>query len=180
MKILYFIVGLSLIFSTSAEARRKKKKESRVSLIVSARYYADILQRAETDPLIIGPDASVNLEIKAHKIFSFILTGGQAFDQSRLFYGAGLRINLPGFFMFGGSLFELTLEKRRTKVVTYTSYTALVTELPGQDFRLIANRYSLGVDVSLGSSVFLNLEPSLYSHGGNQFISAGVGLGIEF
>ena len=173
----FLISTLVLTFSLSSQARRTGY--SYVSLVSQAHYYHDLLQEDGPD-LEINPDVSLNLEIRTYRVFSILLTGGTAFDSSRVFYGFGFRADLPGFFMFGGNINDLIHRKRRKGVTTYFSASALLTEMPGEPKAIVAGRYALGMDIDLNHTFFINIEPSLYSHGGNQFLSLGAGLGIEF
>lgn len=183
MRYILVFVLMSSMFTDVAEARRRRRRRAKPSVFsvsTQFRYYNDILQREGNVPLELGPDLSLNFEFKVHRIFSILLIGGQSLDQFRTFAGAGLRVNLPGVFFFGGNLAEIALQKRRKGLLTYTSFTALVNDVQNQDLNIVANRYALGMDISLNPTVFLNIEPSLYSFGGNQFFSAALGLGMEF
>lgn len=142
--------------------------------------YSDIVKRPGSDMAELPADVSMNLDIRLFRIVNFILHAGQSFDGIRTYSGAGLRLDLPGFFMLGGTTRDLVHRSKRRGVNTSVYWKVHIVEIKGAAQPLVGNKMGFAADTFLSKSLFLTFDLGLYSDDGNQFISPSAGIGYEF
>ena len=175
----YFILALiltSLIPSVGYSARRSKY----FALYSQYHSYTDLVNNSDNPKKELSPDYSINLDIRLIRIFILTIHGGQSFDSQRTFSGLGFKVDLPGFFMFGGDINDLIRRKKRKGINTSIHWKTYILNDSNQGDRYVGNRLSFSADMKLTNTLFLNLDLGLYSHRGDQFLSPSLGLGFEF
>lgn len=170
------ILSLSLLLTSLAQANSGKY----FALYGQYNSYNDLTSSSDAEKKYLSADYSLNLDVRLYRIFILTLHGGQAIDGVRSFYGAGFKVDLPGFFMIGGHIYDLIRSQKRRTVNTAIGWKNYIIQEENLERHTVGDRFSLIIDVSLSESMFLNLDLGLYSHKGDQFLSPSFGLGIEF
>lgn len=127
-----------------------------------------------------------------HSIFNFLITGAQWSDpdsnDDNMFQnkisavGAGLGVDLPGFFFVGAK----AINRKRTKNYPINTslffQTLLVTSKPvagGADSRTVSTRYGFGIDFFLFNPVaYFTIRGGAFNYLSDlhAFYSAGIGV----
>ena len=177
MKIFYPVLILVFLFPSLGHSARRSKY---FALYGQYNSYSDLVNNSSNEKKELSSDYSLNLDIRLIRIFIITLHGGQSFDGERTFSGLGFKVDLPGFFMFGGNINDLIRRKKRKGINTSIHWKTYVISDANQGDRYIGNRVSFSADMKLTDSMFMNLDLGLYSHKGDQFLSPTLGLGFEF
>ena len=172
---LFFIILIQLVGLDCWAGRGKY-----FSIYPQYHHYTDIVNNSGNEFKELEGDIAINLEIRLVRIFSMTLVAGSTASGSRTYSGLGFKTDLPGFFLLGGKINDLIHKKRRRGINTYFAWTNHIVQEEGQGDRFVGNRFSLGADVFVSKSVFLNMELGLYSLRGDQFLSPTLGFGVEF
>ena len=165
------------IISVDAYAGRRSKY---FSVYGQYHFYSDLVNNSDNATKQLESDYSFNIDLRVYRIFILSASVGQAKDGSRKFSGIGFKADLPGFFVLGGNVNDLIRRKKRKGLNTYMHWRTYIIQEEGQGDRSVSDRFALGADIQLYNSVFLNLELGLYSHKGDQFLSPGLGMAVEF
>ncbi|MCB0378625.1 MAG: hypothetical protein KDD33_09050 [Bdellovibrionales bacterium] len=170
------IACMVFIFSLPSMAGRRAKYFAVYSQYTS---FSDLLTDSSNNRKYLSAENSLNFDIRLMRIFVLNLHGGQAVDNQRRFSGAGIKVDLPGFFMLGGSINDLIHRRKRKPINTSFGYKSFIVQQQGQGDRYASGRFILATDIMLGS-FFINLELGLYNQRGDQYLSTAAGLGVEF
>ena len=177
MRALCIVIFLLLLIPLKGHASKRSKW---FSLYTQYHSYTDLRNNSGNEFKTLSPDFSLNLDIRLVRIFILTLHGGQSFDSQRTHSGIGLKVDLPGFFMIGGSINDLIRRKKRKGINTSIHWKTYIFQNVGQGDRYVGNRFSFSADMKLTKALFLNLDLGLFSNRGDQYLSPTAGLGIEF
>lgn len=177
------ILGVS-VFTTLAHARYVKPKSFFVTGLITQ--LNDVGSTASSGQQFVESVNQVEIGVRAMNIFCLSLIGQQASegsDQTLAGYGAGLRVDLPGFFLIGATDSQL---RRRAKAYPVNS-SIFMQSISTQykqgtaETKTIASRYGISVEIfPFQTLMYLSLEAGLYNFEGNSFANSGVGLGLQF
>lgn len=113
-----------------------------------------------------------------------MLIGGQSIDSDRDEYGAGLRIDLPGFLILGPSFREFARSSKLYPVNTsiYLQSTRAVAKEDGiVQSNGVATEYGLSVDIFLFNKyIYLTGNIGIHSYVGDIYTVTSGGLGFDF
>jgi hypothetical protein len=153
-------------------------KYRRVSLDVQYMTFNDIVESPGNEILELDSVLNANLNLRLHRIFSFVLSHGEASSWS--YNGAGFRIDLPGVFFLDGSANDFVRKGKRRNWNSYMQFTKLMATADGLEDSFVCDKMGFGLDAFVAGGLYLNAEVNLFSYQGNQFFSPVVGLGFEF
>ena len=179
MWLCFIMVGLFLPGTGEAASRRKS------ILNVNSHYtsYTD-LKLSGGEEVLIEPALAVELDFRVSGPFSLILGGSQAVDSLRTDYGLGIRVDVPGFFLLGGSPRDLRRAMKNYPVNTSIYYISSVTTIKAAntpDVRSVTGTYGFTIDIFLFNKVaYWTNHVSVYTLQGNSFLALGSGLGAQF
>ncbi|MBT4763102.1 MAG: hypothetical protein HOO06_15525 [Bdellovibrionaceae bacterium] len=188
MKLLFS--GLFLFYSFS----QALAKEDKVAISLSSLYttYNDITisnaatSTSGTDAIVLEPTVDVEVGLRMFGPYNFILGVGQSIDQLRSSFGAGIRVDLPGFFFFGSQASDLGKHKRKYPVNTSGFFISSLTTIKAASTATtstaaVSNRWGISMEIFLFNRLtYLITQISFYSVQGNSYTSPIVGLGVNF
>lgn len=183
LRILIFVA--MCVFTTHANARYLYPKSFFVTGL--ATQLNDVGTSASSAESHAFPKNITQVEagVRAMNIFCLSLIGQKGEENANDIqgYGLGLRVDLPGFFLIGG-----TDQHFRRRAKGYPFNTSLFMQsiktryMQGAaETNTITSRYGLTVEVfPFQTMVYITLEAGIYNFAGNSFANSGVGLGLQF
>lgn len=150
----------------------------RVSVDVQYSTFNDILNSPGNDVLELDSVVNVNLNLRFYRIFSFIISHGEASTWN--YNGAGFRIDLPGIWFLNGSPNEFVRKAKRRSWNSYLQIQKLITKSDTEIETFVCDKLGYGLDAFIAGNLYLNAELNLFSYQGNQFLSPTIGVGFEF
>ncbi|MCB0385134.1 MAG: hypothetical protein KDD43_07055 [Bdellovibrionales bacterium] len=174
-------VLVSIFFHETSEAASRRKS----ILNVNSHYtsYSD-LKLSGGEEVLLEPSLAVELDFRVSGPFSLILGGSQAVDSLRTDYGLGIRVDVPGFFLLGGSARDLRRAAKNYPVNTSIYYISSVTTVRAAnapDVKSVTGTYGFTIDIFLFNNVaYWTNHISVYTLQGNSFLALGSGLGAQF
>jgi hypothetical protein len=178
---------LALILQTPLMAAAERDTINRTAFTTRYIGYSDIRRNASSshnDSAVLSPAIEVELGFRFHTIYQFVLVGQNSFKADHKGFGAGLRIDLPGFFWLGGSR-RSSYDIQRLHPVNTAVFAHVLTmdyiDSNGSKSVNISNDFGIAVDIFLFNQyVFLQGQVSLFTTDGNAYGAYGIGLGAEF
>lgn len=175
------LFALSFCF-VATPAYSQSRDFKTIGLNLMGRYYS--MKNASSDVLELSPMYEAEIDLRLYKVYHFALVGMQSTDKNRSGYGGGLRINLPGYFLLGAKLPDLTRDSKMYPVNTSIYGFAIKTTLTKDDQTVedsVIAQYGGTVDVFLFSQyVYLTLDVGIHTLKGDSEIIYGAGLGFQF
>jgi hypothetical protein len=176
---------LAQIFALSAWAGRKSD-HAFVSLSTQMMTYSDLKTSDTTVSEELASSLELELDLRMRGPFQLAFVGSRAIDNLRQAYGIGLRVDLPGFFMLGGSKGKNRSSRNypvNTSIFGHLLQTTLLPEDEATGVKQMAfsTNTGLSIDVFLfNPKAFLTGQFSIYNFKGNAYMTYGGGLGVEF
>lgn len=176
----YFLCILFLLLPMVASAQYDFFSKPRYfSAEVQYGSYSDIVRNDNNPTDDLNASYGINVAGRFYRIFSLVASYGRSVESDWNYMGLGLRIDLPGFFFFGGNANHFVRSKKLRGINTHITVSKFsVNQQNEEDF--INDKYAFGADLFVAGDVYLNLEVGILSHQGNQFLAPAIGLGYEF
>lgn len=177
----WFLYLSLLLFSTESFAQYYDgvySKYRRVSIDVQYSTFNDIVESPGNEILELDSVLNVNLNLRLYRIFSFVISHGEASTWS--YSGAGFRIDLPGVLFLNGSPNDFVRKSKRRNWNSYMQFEKLMATADGLEASFVCDKMGFGLDAFIAGDLYLNVEMNLFSYQGNQFLSPTIGLGFEF
>lgn len=156
-------------------------KTGTFSLYANYTTYMDIQHsNASTSAVVLPAEYNFHGDIRLMRIFVLKTIGGTTVDNTKFFYGLGVKVDLPGFFFLGASINDLIHKRRSNPVNTYVEWATVFYDPKDGSNATSANRFGFGTDIFLINRLFLNVSVTVMSLQSNLFVSPAAGLGWEF
>ena len=180
---LFFIYVLALSEDLSAR-RSYGQNTSFFFMSFSTIKYTDLTHHESTEDKI-EESLALELGLRFFYNYNFLLVAGQDKGEGRRsFYGTGLKLNLPGFFFFGGSFKDLRRRSKKrwinTAVSTQLLYNKVKDPQAGEAPQFVETVFGLEFDAFVWGSLFLNFKVALHGREGDSYLGESLGLGYEF
>jgi hypothetical protein len=179
------IFGVS-VFTSLANARYLTAKPFFVTGLVTQLNDVGSTSSTAASQAFVKQINQVEIGARAMNIFCLSLIGQQASEstsQSLKGYGAGIRVDLPGFFLIGSDEADFRRKSKAYPVNSSIFMQSISTQYTqGTSItKTIANRYGFSVELfPFQTLMYLSLEAGLYNFQGNSFANYGFGLGMQF
>ncbi|MEQ1875332.1 MAG: hypothetical protein ABL958_01710 [Bdellovibrionia bacterium] len=145
--------------------------------------YSDVNASGATGPGNFPPSIVAELDVRIYRTFSLFGFGGQTETGTNSFAGAGLRVDLPGFFFLWSRNSDLWRSNKRYPLNTSIhggflrfSDPIVVSTLPLTGLNA---RGGMTIDWMLpGKAIFISIDASLVLLGTDSFVTTSAGLGF--
>jgi hypothetical protein len=179
----FWIVIFSGIVLLSLQSFAQSRDFKTWGLNLVARQYTYDSQGSS--PVELTPMQELEMSLRLYKLYHFSLIHMRSTDGQRIGYGAGIRVNLPGYFLLGAQLPQLTRDSKMYPVNTSIYGFAIRTDLRGSDPAVnqttMLAQYGGSVDLFLFNRyTFLTLDLGIHTLLGDSTWIYGVGFGLQF
>ncbi|MEZ4873296.1 MAG: hypothetical protein R2827_13840 [Bdellovibrionales bacterium] len=171
-----------ILLSWTAEARQKSKVYS-----ITTRHttYQDFTTSSDVEEQEIEPSLDVEIGLRMHSLFQFIMVVGQSVDSTINQMGIGFRVDTPGFFWVGK--FKPQQYRRpgrqnwvNSSIFGYISQNTVTDSLNVTD---TSNGTNMGITIDVfpwNKYGFITVQASLINISNNFFMAYSAGIGAEF
>ena len=128
---------------------------------------------------------ALELDIRLRGPFSIAFVTAEGEDL-RSYYGAGFRVDIPGFLFIGGDVNRYAKAASKRYPVNTSMYALFISRETEDSVTNVATR-SVGSELGLTMDIFLfnhfvfaTTQASAVNLSGNLFLSYAFGLGIQF
>jgi len=165
-------------------------KKSYVSLTAYTTQFLDLRSSSKTSSpaasLDLEPMTEVEVTVRLKAMFNLGFVGGFSTDNLRGQYGAGFRVDTPGFFFIGGNPSQDVRRRGKNYPVNTSVFSYLLAQtredaITKRKTQASGSSLGLTMDVFLfNPRVYLSTQAAYYSWSGNAYLSYSSGLGIQF
>lgn len=150
------------------------------SVYVKWTSYKDVPVQGSGTPKILSSSYDVEYDYRIYNPFSIVVSFSKALDDSREGGGVGMRVDLPGFFFYKKSRFDLF---RSSKAQPLNSSVFFITSWVSQKnkgIKTLDSRFGGAVEAFIYNELFFVGEMGAYVLDGEGFLFGALGLGYEF
>lgn len=184
----HFLIGLLVLsIGSPCLARYRMKRKPNAFWAVTTTYssYTDIKMSSGSESTTLEPAMDLEIAMRLQSVFQFIVVATQSENSLREAYGAGFRIDLPGFFFLFSSPRQVRYSQK---------WQPITTSLYGQFFKSSNKATANGIEEDASGAdmgftidtflfnpyVYMRLQASVMNQQGNTFSTYTAGLGMEF